>query len=369
VSLAADPLIRFCSDVLARRVSATTWSELSGELDALVETADHEGVTGLLAAALAGMSGELPKSLGQALQVQAMHELARLAKARYALDALAETGIPVLVLKGSALAYWLYDSPLHRPRCDLDLLVPDIAAARRAVSVLEASGFRLVAGLAPDRSPGSEVALVHSGTLGQAYAVDLHWRLSNSALLAKGFEFRELWAQSVAIPALHKHAHGLGRVHALAHALLHRISNVPLGKQDRLIWLYDIHLLAGGCSGQEWQAFLRLCRDKGIAVPCMDGLRACKRAFGTAVPADVFAAKHVGAGDEGWPLDERFDQAAMDRATLASLPWRDRIRWLRHKLFPPVEFMRHRYGANGFFGLAKAYLGRCWTGVKSGIGG
>ena len=118
-----------------------------------------------------------------------------------------------------------------------------------------------------------------------AQRLDAHHRSSlapgEPCIVVAWVTFGELWAGRIPIPKLQAQALGLGRVHALVHALLHRVTNFPSGTQDRLIWLYDIHLLAGGCSEEEWRQFLRLCADKGIATPCLDGLRATRASFST----------------------------------------------------------------------------------------
>ena len=57
------------------------------------------------------------------------------------LQALSRISISALVLKGSALAWMIYDSPTLRPMSDVDLLVPG-ADARRAQAALVALGFQ-----------------------------------------------------------------------------------------------------------------------------------------------------------------------------------------------------------------------------------
>ena len=334
--------------------------------------ADDEQVVGLLAEAIEARSpSAIPEGLHDALQarlrVESMRELAFLAQARQAINALAGARIPVLVLKGGALAYWLYADPVQRPRSDLDLLVADRDAALAAAERLAGEGYAPLAGVGVAETAEFEATLLrHSGAV--SHAVDLHWRLVNHASLGRGFGFDELLSRSIAIPALHPAARGLGRVDALAHALLHRITNLPGGRQDRLGWLYDFHLLAGGCANDEWASFLRLCGDKRIASPCLDGLRACRAVFATAIPFDIEDGLARLSAGEGWKLGA-VDQGGMDRAHFAALPWHAKPGWLRRKLFPSREFMRHRHDAQGGFGLLRAYAARWWIGIRRGLGG
>jgi hypothetical protein len=359
-----------CRAWIASRLAGESRVRPPGTDDArVVAVADEEGVTALLAVALEedDAAAEHRRSLDPALRKLGLRELAQQAQARLALGLLADAGIPALVLKGSALAYWLYPDPLQRPGSDLDLLVATNGDAQHASNALAGAGYALVAGVGVDEVAGYETALRRDSPSG-SHVIDLHWRLLNNAVLSHGLDFDELWAHSIPIPQLHPSARGLGRVHALVHALLHRVTNMPSGRQDRLVWLYDIHLLAGGCDGDDWAFFLQVCRDKRIATPCLDGLEACAKAFATAIPAGVDAELRSLSSGESWKL-VGLDQGAMDRAHLAALPLQEKFGWLRRKLLPSPEFMRHRYEVRGGFGLLRAYVARWWTGIRRGLGG
>ena len=99
---------------------------------------------------------------------------------------------------------------------------------------------------------------------GFTHALDVHWRLNNAALLSERFTFAELAAAAVPIPALGPHAQGLGSVHALLLACMHRVAHLPEGNADRLIWLYDIHLLAQHLIDQQWQEIVILTEERGV---------------------------------------------------------------------------------------------------------
>ena len=358
----ADPLRLYSTGLLAGAagdpgVPAQAWAA----------HAEKEGVVGLLldlpALQLPALAPQR-QALREVAREVAVREMAAQVVTRQVLSLLDTAGIPVLVLKGRALAYWLYREPWHRPSADLDVLVPDKAVARQAVAVLRAAGYELVAGVGPDASDGFEVAL-HRGS---GIAVDLHWRLLNTAVLERHFSWPELDAQARPLPSLAPGARGLGKVHALFHALLHRVTNLAKGDGDRLIWLYDIHLLAGACDAQAWREFVVLCADKGIATLCLDGLRAARGALGSEIPDGVEVDLAGLAEGETWQLDD-IDQGAVDRSHLHALPWPQKVAWLRHKLLPSPEFMRYRYGVDGRWMLAKAYLGRWLLALRSAFGG
>lgn len=363
-------LVRFCADVLAGR-ELQRWAMEAIDPQALLAVAEQEGVTVLLAGGLSNDSRfeVLHSTLRSTVRICAMKELARLAQARRVISQILQVERQLLVLKGSALAYWLYALPEQRSRCDLDLLVPGMQSAECVVDALAELDFDLVANIRPVDAHEFEVALLARNVIGHSHAIDLHWRVSNNAAIADRLDFEELWEASIPVPELHPDARGLGRVHALIHALLHRITAFPGGRQNRLIWLYDIHLLAGGCDASQWQEVLQMCRDRKIATPCLDGLRASREFFGTAIPQDVETQLHALMPGETWQLGNTLGQGGMDRAHLGALPWPKKLRWLWRKLVPSVEFMRYRYHAVGVVGLAKAYVARWWLGMKRAVGG
>jgi hypothetical protein len=111
------------------------------------------------------------------LPLAAKHRLAREGFERAA-HALAGSGIPVLVLKGPALAAHYFPAAWCRPMNDVDLCVRDADLAR-AVAAVEQAGWAL-------ENPADLVRreLQHSATLrGAASApIDLHWRLMSPCL-------------------------------------------------------------------------------------------------------------------------------------------------------------------------------------------
>jgi hypothetical protein len=97
-------------------------------------------------------------------------------------------------------------------------------------------------------------------------------------------------------------------------------------------------------------------------------LQACVNVFATRIPSEVEAELRQLSVAEPWKFG-RLGQGAMDRAHLSALPLRQQIGWLRRKLFPSPEFMRHRYGVQGSPGLLRAYVARWWVGLKRAAGG
>jgi hypothetical protein len=266
------------------------------------------------------------------------------------LDGLAARGIRPLLLKGTALAYGLYANPACRVRADSDLLVApaDLEPCR---AVLAALGFRR----APDRGEATTHQELWSiGAAGGArHDIDLHRRLSNTELLSTLFTWEELWAEHRALPHLSPAAAGLGHVHALLLACLHRAIHrtSPYYSDgtahyggDRLIWLYDIHLLAGALTADDWRAFAALARRKGLAAVCREGLELASARLGTASDREALAALAAPGPAEpaaAYVTSRRLGQIARDFRAVPGI--RKRWLFLCEMALPPAAYVRMLY--------------------------
>ena len=271
-------------------------------------------------------------------------ELMRAAELRDVLAALAQADLPVLLLKGAALAYTLYPEPHLRDRCDTDLLLPSREEAEQAWRVLQTLGYQR-----PNAVPGdllsSELGCYKTTHGGLTHALDVHWRLSGATLFAERFTFAELAAAAVPVPALGPHAHSLGSVHALLLACMHRVAHLREGTTDRLIWLYDIHLLTQRLADAQWRQVAALAAERALCGPCCDGLDKARLWFGTTLPDEILSRLRADADREQFDL-RRFRQPwRLEWLTFRALPSTTmRLRWLRQYLFPDAGFMREQYG-------------------------
>ena len=113
---------------------------------------------------------------------------------------------------------------------------------------------------------------------GSSVDVDLHWRSSNSPALARLMDYEEMQARAVPVPSLGPAAFAPCPVHALLFACIHRaghehapmyVDGVAVPVKDRLIWLYDIHLLASKMQGAELEdAFFGVEQEEpGLILP------------------------------------------------------------------------------------------------------
>ncbi len=316
-------------------------------IDRLLEAANAEGVLALVNSRLDGMPGidaALRQAFASAAHGVAAETMLRQAECRKVLDVLQAGGIPVLLLKGSALGYWLYPQAFLRECSDIDLLLPSQDAATQAAALLAPNGYQLT----PASGDLSYEFLLSRRSFAGAVRVDLdvHWQLSNAAMFVDTLNFDTLEAASIALPALSPHARGLSPVHAFAHACMHRTINVYTGIGDRLKWLYDLHLLAQRLDDEQWLQLQDVCMQGRLNGVCVAGIDAAARVFGAAAPESVMQA--LRAGRTGEPLDAArlHDWKYMEGRNLAALPGlRLRLRWLWQRMFPSQPYLQELYGS------------------------
>jgi hypothetical protein len=287
---------------------------------------------------------------------------------RRVLAALHDAGIRPLLFKGAALAFSHYPDPSLRPRADADLLVyPDAIAS--ACAILERLDYRRVPYVSGEFVM-FQVPYMKTDERGLQHAVDLHWKICNPLVLAGAFTHEELWARAVALPALGEAPRAAGAVDALALACVHRAAHHgPAMNEDRLIWFYDIHLLAERLHSAEEEAFVRLVRTKQLAAVCADGLAASARSFRGRV-ADKLATRLRPHGSVTHEPSEVYVSGRMRkvdvlRSDLNALPgWRARLVLLREHLFPPANYMRKVYGETNSAVLPFYYALRIVRGAR-----
>ncbi len=115
--------------------------------------------------------------------------------------------------------------------------------------------------------------------LGVGHVFDVHWKISTQTVFADVLTYDELAASAAPVPALGPHARTTGGVHALLLACIHPVMHHQ--NADRLIWLYDIHLLVDRLSEVELERFASLARQKRVAAICLHQLLLTRARFRT----------------------------------------------------------------------------------------
>ena len=325
------------------------WPALRMSPSAFLGSCHDQGLTGLVYShrlARPG-GGDWPPAVldGLANEVRARtaHDLVRRAEINVVLHGLATAGVPVILLKGTPLAYSLYSMPSARPRVDTDLLVPRHQVDRLR-QTMTGMGYE-----APLFCDGellfSQFPLQRTDAFGVVHRFDCHWRISTQSVFADVLTFDEVAPRSIPVPALGEHARTLAPVDALLLACVHPVMHHR--NAESLLWLFDVHLLAASLSSEEFERFTERAVAKKVSAICAQQLEAAAVAFGSPIPDVVIRKLTASGGPEpsaaylergrGWG-NELVD-------SLRGLPrWRDRLRLLCEVAFPTAAYMRQAYG-------------------------
>lgn len=318
----------------------------------------YHGALALLHHRLNGAShlyGSWPKAVLEACRNaaigQAMWELRHRELLQEALARLSASGAKPLLFKGTALAYDVYPAPFLRSRGDTDVIV-SARAGDQAGATLEALGF--------SRGFSVEGDMIHYAANYSrddpetgAHDLDLHWRINNAQALSRLFSHEELYAEAQPLPSLCPTAVAAGRVHALVLACMHRavhkqapyyVDQVEHYGGDRLVWLYDIHLLLEALTPAQQAAFLDVAERTGLQKICREGIELARARFHTrasggplealARPVPAEAASRYLEGSVFYRYWADFD--AIDGA-------RNKLKFLSQLFFPSKDYMRRRF--------------------------
>jgi hypothetical protein len=281
------------------------------------------------------------------------------------LGRLGAAGVAALVFKGAAIAHTHYPAPHVRVRADTDLLVAatDVPALEEALGGL---GY-----VRPTETSGRLVSYqshYHKiDQYGVAHAFDVHWKVSNVQALADRLTWQELWRSRVALDVLGPSAFTVDDVHALLLALLHRAGHHP-GSRN-LLWMYDLHLLAGRLSGVERSQLQEIAGGRGLGYVAAEGLALARDWFGdTGVDPIIEALRSRKSPEEhkeeAIVVQGPWTQARLLRLDLDALPnWRARGRLIREHLLPSANYMRERYGVRSNLLLPALYIWRVLHGA------
>jgi len=320
----------------------------------IAEIANAQGVIALLHERLNASNSSTPASvileehIAKLAREKAKHSLMREAECRRILARLQQEGIKTLLLKGSALAYWLYPSAYLRDCSDIDLLFSSFEETQKAAELLRSMEFNL-----RDPTPAGdlvsfELTCIRDQRTGSGLEIDLHWRLSSSPVFAYRFDFAELDSGAISLRRLGDSARGLSPVHALFNACMHRVQNMPDGTENNLKWLYDIHLLGSQFTPADWERIVAIAVERKLAGTCLDGLLAAKLEFNTAIAEGVLASLANAAGNEGLQVSKMNRWFYIQRMSISGFPTlKLRMRWLMQRLLPNATYLKARYGETG----------------------
>lgn len=285
---------------------------------------------------------------------------------RNVLDTLNDAGIAPLLFKGTALAFTHYQDPCLRPRFDTDVLI-DASEIQSTGATLGRLGYR--------RPPFTSGDLVmyqapysRTDRRGVRHTLDVHWRISNPQVFAGMLTVEELRTWATAIPPLGNWAWAVGPAHALALACIHRVAHHS--DEERLIWIYDIHLLAEQFAAAECEQFINLVDAKHLTAVCAGGLELAQRKFRGLASASLLArltpqlattrdrSEIYASGNM-----RKVDVLLSDLKALEG--WRSKVRLLREHVLPPASYMQEAYGISNTALLPFFYVWRVIRGARA----
>ncbi|CAK8714147.1 Putative nucleotidyltransferase [Candidatus Electrothrix laxa] len=311
-----------------------------------------------------------PESLLLRLRKTALHqaafELVAELDLRHLLTAFAHVGISPLLLKGTPLSHALYPEPGLRPRCDTDLLIHEEDREKTAV-LMKKQGYASLHESQADYI-NTQMSSAKKTAQGITCRYDIHWQVSNcNRQFSREFSAGKLFENAEAIPSLGENARTLSKVDALIFSCFHRAGHFS-HSGDRLIWLYDIHLLCQALTGQEIAAFCRRAKDLQIIFLCVDAITTAQSWFGTVCPEELKLFLHEKAENEAaTQLLGSGRRDGIRKHTLLELKglsgWQERFSYILQNLFPPADFMLWRYSKKKKLTLPWLYARRFAEGL------
>lgn len=263
---------------------------------------------------------------------------------------LLHASIEATLMKGSVLAYTIYDEPAARRRSDSDILVRprDLSRAR---SILIDHGWYRSAdphGLYFQEGWQHDVGGVFKHTL------DLHWETSDRPILQRIMRLDDFLTYKQPLSRMGEAVFGTSLIHTLCHCAINQKWHVTHGYwaeegkvtgARRLIWSLDFDLLARQFSDEDWQRLSQWAMQAGIGPVIAEALRGARHDIGTplpealiveleTVPLSAAVSRCLAAGDgmsEFWH----------DFKTASS--WRDRCLMLAARSLPPREHLLAKY--------------------------
>lgn len=286
--------------------------------------------------------------------------------------------IPVIPLKGPALAETLYPYPALRPCSDLDLLIRR-ESLDRADHLLLGLGYHR---LADAHSFQFDLAFDRA-TLYEAPSgihVDLHWGLVSDPRYS--WDEREgltVWDRAVQVRVAGEDALGLCPEDLLLYLAVHlAVHHALVG----LLWYYDLFLIFERWAGTlDWEAVVARASRWRVRVALYFALLELEALFGARAPAGVMARiepRGPRAAVMGWLLRRRAPQQRGRLEHLIALLLVDRSRdlpgTLRRALLPAPAWLEARYpslGPSSRLGYYLAHyrrLGQVVSRAKGGLG-
>ena len=272
---------------LAQAISGKKTSLEGFDDETIIDNVNLNGVGPLLdhhvhLGTISGLSDTVCSHLRHVSRAQASFTLLLDDSTRKTLDLLDQHKIPVLLLKGTPVAHLYYENPYQRSRCDTDIYIGE-EHTKISAELLASHGY-VVSGLETRKHSSKQFVAAKIALQDVHMHFDVHFKLSNRVMFRATLPFEDCYKNRQAVAALGPNAYALSPVDLLLHACIHRIAHGRNTERDRLIWLYDIHLLVEAMNESELEQFKNKAIDRLVGVLCADAIEVAQGIFGTIRP-------------------------------------------------------------------------------------
>ena len=273
------------------------------------------------------------------------------------LTTLAEASVPVVVLRGAALATTVYPDPAIRHCHDISLLVRERDIARGTQALQGRGLVRAPVGASAGVIVGAAAVLRHETTL----PVELHTRLFGVPLY--DLPPSEVWPRTREVSVAGADA----RILAPADALLHVCGHASYSPgRDSLRWVCDAWYLIAANPDLDWDLLLKSAERGRLTLPLAVTLRYLSAQLGASIPESVLerlerCARHAPAIERdvalrGARVGACENLGVMLRRVPAS--WRVRAQIVAWLLWPSREYVRDIVGIDGSAAALLHYVRR-----------
>lgn len=258
---------------------------------ALVKAAESHALAPLAYAALkkGGLLKAAPAVAVEALRIAylrtsvanrlAFQELSSL------IDRFRTDDIPVIILKGGALAVTLYDDAALRPMGDIDLLIPR-DRVERAKHALTGHGYSPCAEMADGFADKFSIEQTFLRLGNRPSQIDVHWHAFTMPYYFERIPIEWFWRRTARVE--------VGGASALMMSptaqLLYLSAHYMLHNFRRLIWSHDLALLIERRGDEiDWDDAAAAAAEFGVSALLADALFEVRGQWGVPIPAGVEA--------------------------------------------------------------------------------
>ncbi|WP_185960230.1 nucleotidyltransferase family protein [Erythrobacter insulae] len=307
----------------------------------------------------------LSKALSDQARLQAIWESDHAAAITRLIDRLHHADFQTIMMKGTALAYSVYQDPALRRRGDTDLLIESMSRENVRRIFLQC-GFQS----GRDKRALQETWVCHSRS-GFTHQVDLHWDASSSMAIAAAIGRDHPRQRTMPLPRLSSQAVGTGPIDSFIQICINRTGHEAFGYHiedgkvldgDRLIWALDLHYLAADFTPQDWQNLARISKNWGAAKAVASALDFASQMLGTQCPPDGLGKLEEAANEDGIiciyyaSSTSTVHRFKMDFA--AAPTFSAKLKLITERVLPDRTFMGERYPESDHLPLAALHLRR-----------